>query len=41
MGSPAQRDAKDLIERIAREHTLNGAIIGTRFELLVSNCLEM
>jgi hypothetical protein len=37
----AQRDARNLIETINREHTLNGAVIGTRFENLLSNCLEV
>ncbi|KAF2812279.1 uncharacterized protein BDZ99DRAFT_518138 [Mytilinidion resinicola] len=41
METPGQRDARCLIEKIGREHILNGAIKGTRFELLVSNCLEI
>jgi hypothetical protein len=41
METSAQRDARTLIEKISREHTLGGNIIGTRFEVLVTNCLEM
>ncbi|KAF1996938.1 hypothetical protein P154DRAFT_607356 [Amniculicola lignicola CBS 123094] len=41
METPGQRDARCLIEKIGREHTLSGAIKGTRFELLVNNCLEI
>jgi hypothetical protein len=41
MATPAQREARCLIEEIHREHTLDGKILGTRFELLISNCLEM
>ncbi|KAF2129618.1 hypothetical protein P153DRAFT_431538 [Dothidotthia symphoricarpi CBS 119687] len=35
-----QSEARCLIERINREYTLNAAIIGKRFESLVSSCLE-
>ncbi|KAH7337370.1 hypothetical protein BKA66DRAFT_448585 [Pyrenochaeta sp. MPI-SDFR-AT-0127] len=37
----AQGVARQLIERIAREHTLNGTIFGPRFESLVNNCREI
>lgn len=36
----ARRKARQLINNIAQEHTLNGAIFGTQLELLVNNCLE-
>lgn len=34
-------EAYRLIETIAEDHTLKGAIFGTKLELLVNNCLEM
>jgi hypothetical protein len=37
----AEYEARQLIETIARDHTLDGAIFGTKFESLVNNCLEM
>jgi hypothetical protein len=37
----ARRKARQLINNIAQEHTLNGAIFGTQLELLVNNCLDM
>jgi hypothetical protein len=37
----ARRKARQLIQNIAQEHTLSGAIFGTQLELLVNNCLEM
>lgn len=37
----ARRKARQLIDNIAQDHTLNGTISGTKFELLANNCLEM
>jgi len=42
MEPSAKRDAaRSLIKRISREHNLDGAISGTKFGVLVTNCLEM
>ncbi|KAI3318140.1 hypothetical protein HD806DRAFT_549483 [Xylariaceae sp. AK1471] len=40
MESSSRHNARRLIESISRELTLDGAIIGTRLESLVSGCLE-
>jgi hypothetical protein len=37
----ARRSVRQLINDIARENTLNGAIFGTHLEVLVNNCLDM
>ncbi|KAJ4290882.1 hypothetical protein N0V90_010078 [Kalmusia sp. IMI 367209] len=37
----ARSKAHQLIKTIAQDHTLNGTIFGTKFELLVNNCLEI
>jgi hypothetical protein len=41
MDATEQHVAQCLVEKINREHTLDGAILGTSVELLMSNCLEM
>ncbi|UPL03056.1 hypothetical protein LCI18_013990 [Fusarium solani-melongenae] len=38
---PPQQSQRRPVERIGRDHALDGAIIGTRFESLLSNCLEI
>ena len=37
----AREKARLFVEDIANEHTLSGKIFGTKFEVLVNNCLEM
>jgi hypothetical protein len=39
--TPEKCKARALIESIVRENTLDGRIVGTRLESLLTNCLEM
>jgi hypothetical protein len=36
-----QGKARQLINSIAKENTLNGTIFGTQLEQVINNCLEM
>jgi hypothetical protein len=41
-GTPTtQGKARQLINSIANEHTLDGTIFGTQLEQVINNCLEM
>lgn len=41
MEAAAQREARRLIDRIESDYTLDRAVVGPRFEALVSNSLEV